>query len=287
MSFVEQQADAAGKHILKETLLKGCPNCLHTLSDVRGAITDWQQNTYQICRGCGCWVQNPQRDIAYETTYWGVVKDPDGNVRDLTKERDSRIRNWYCETVPFVNSLKPGRILDVGAGLGFFLSAINDQWEKHALDISERAISFINENQPNVTTHQGLLESNTFKDMKFDVVMAYHVIEHVPSPAEFLANIHRILAPGGTAIIGTPNIGSIAARWFKGNFRLLGNGHLCLFNPQSLEKACVEQGLRVKNVRMPYWQTDYAKPSQMLRMLDRKKLSPAFWGNVMNFYCTK
>ena len=39
----------------------------------------------------------------------------------------------------------------------------------------------------------------------------------------------------GLLIVGTPNIDSFIAKRFKGNFRLLGVGHLSMFNEKNLK----------------------------------------------------
>jgi 2-polyprenyl-3-methyl-5-hydroxy-6-metoxy-1,4-benzoquinol methylase len=46
----------------------------------------------------------------------------------------------------------------------------------------------------------------------FDLVTAIEVIEHVESPIGFLRNVGRLLAPGGVAVITTPNVDSLPAR---------------------------------------------------------------------------
>src|SRR5580658_1583849 len=46
----------------------------------------------------------------------------------------------------------------------------------------------------------------------FDLVTAVEVIEHVESPIGFLRNLGRLLAPGGVAVITTPNVDSLPAR---------------------------------------------------------------------------
>jgi 2-polyprenyl-3-methyl-5-hydroxy-6-metoxy-1,4-benzoquinol methylase len=54
---------------------------------------------------------------------------------------------------------------------------------------------------------------------KFGLVTAIEVIEHVESPIGFLRNIGNMLAPGGIAVLTTPNVESLPARL---KFMLLG-----------------------------------------------------------------
>lgn len=44
-----------------------------------------------------------------------------------------------------------------------------------------------------------------FKSSSFNFVFYHHVIEHVPDPNGTLAEINRLLIPGGVLYIGTPN----------------------------------------------------------------------------------
>lgn len=44
-----------------------------------------------------------------------------------------------------------------------------------------------------------------FPDASFDVLFSYHVLEHIPATDQALAEMHRVLRPGGVFCIGTPN----------------------------------------------------------------------------------
>lgn len=58
----------------------------------------------------------------------------------------------------------------------------------------------------------------------FDLITAIEVIEHVESPIGFLRNIGQLLAPGGVAVLTTPNVDSLPARLkflFKGKIRTM------------------------------------------------------------------
>ena len=77
------------------------------------------------------------------------------------------------------------------------------------------------------------------------------------------------------------------AKIFKGNFRLYGPGHLCLFNPKSLDDLLVSNNFKVFKREFPYWKTDYATAANFFRLFMPWKISPAFYGSLMTYYAHK
>jgi 2-polyprenyl-3-methyl-5-hydroxy-6-metoxy-1,4-benzoquinol methylase len=108
------------------------------------------------------------------------------------------------------------------------------------------------------------------EDGEFDVVLSNQVLEHIPNTDHFFQELHRILKPGGYAVVSTPNLGSwvhIAMLaltihpvhcWVSDRLCALGNpisslrgrirevpthAHLRLFTPRALQEMAQAYGL--------------------------------------------
>lgn len=52
---------------------------------------------------------------------------------------------------------------------------------------------------------RGDATSLDFADGRFDCIYSFHALEHIPDYRKALQEMRRVLAPGGTYCIGTPN----------------------------------------------------------------------------------
>ena len=81
---------------------------------------------------------NRVKKIQYEKNYHGLIKDPDGKLRDLSKERESKLAQMSY-IFSFLKKKKGGKILDVRCGHGWMLSKLGNRWNKHGVEVSEFA----------------------------------------------------------------------------------------------------------------------------------------------------
>lgn len=111
-----------------------------------------------------------------------------------------------------INSLQPnkGKILDIGAGTGEFLSvAKNDGWQTIGVEPSERAKSIAKSKGVSFVEETSELENHSF-----DVISMWHVLEHVPDLDKQIKELKRLLKPTGTLIIAVPNFKSFDAEHY-------------------------------------------------------------------------
>ena len=111
-----------------------------------------------------------------------------------------------------INSLQPnkGRILDIGAGTGDFLSvAKKDGWQTIGVEPSTKAKSIAINKGVSFVEFTTELENNSF-----DVISMWHVLEHVPDLDKQIKELKRLLKPKGTLIIAVPNFKSFDAKHY-------------------------------------------------------------------------
>lgn len=127
-----------------------------------------------------------------------------------------------------------GRLLDVGFGNGGFLKLATEMgWNAEGIDFDPKAVEVARARGLKVRCASAM--DLSAQNEQFDVITLSHVIEHVHSPTTLLEDLYRLLKPGGTLWLETPNINSMGARKFGQNWRgLEAPRHLTIFNSKSL-----------------------------------------------------
>ncbi len=228
------------------------------------------------------YIQIPKKDtVNYEDDYWHKIIDPDGKERNRLEERDQFLED-IDYIIKFLNSLSTGRILDIGCGLGWLLSALNDCWKKYGVEISQFASNYA---KRSYKVFNGPFIDYNCEDNFFDVVILHHVIEHMEDPLLNVLKIKKILKKNGFLIIGTPDFDSGCARRFGKNYRLLNDiTHISLFSNDSMHRFLREHGFKIIKVEYPFFKTRFFTKENLMRLFDVDKISPPFYGNFMTFF---
>lgn len=124
-------------------------------------------------------------------------------------------------------------LLDFGCGDGAFSYEMSRHGASvSGVDLSPEAVEFANRRHGELGTGgRFFVEScyeTHFDDGSFDGVLSTDVIEHVQDQRRFLAEIHRVLRPGGCAVISTPirltemPLDKLhVVEWFPGDFQAM------------------------------------------------------------------
>jgi len=142
-----------------------------------------------------------------------------------------------------------GRHLDVGCGAGQFLEVSRSLgMEVCGVEPNPAAAKAAQSKGLSVTC--GVLEDGGFPDRHFDLITMNHVFEHVGEPLVTLVEAGRILKPGGTLIVATPNAESLLLRLFGAYwFQLDAPRHLQIYTPDSIARLAQIAHLRIARTR--------------------------------------
>jgi SAM-dependent methyltransferase len=230
------------------------------------------------------WISIPAGETSYEENYWGEIVDPDGKRRDRSLERDMHLADIAAE-LSHVAALPGGRALDIGCGLGWLLSALSYKWERHGIEVSAYAAEKARQYAKVFT---GALLDYPVREGPFDLIAMHHVIEHMTDPIANITRVRELLKPGGSLVLGTPDFDSGCARRFGGNFRLLNDPtHVSLFSSESMHRFLRDHGFSIIQVDYPFFGTRHFTLDNLQRLFDTGRVSPAFYGNFMTFYCKR
>ena len=107
----------------------------------------------------------------------------------------------------------------------------------------------------------GTLEESGLPQRSYDVVSAFHVLEHVPDSRSFLRAMARWARPGGHVVIEVPNFASVQRRRLADRWSgLRPREHLVHFTPATLASTFAAAGITPVAVRSPA----YVGPPQSL-----------------------
>ncbi len=121
-----------------------------------------------------------------------------------------RLLQAYYLAKPFIK----GDLLELGCGEGRGVEQLSELAESYiGLDKIQEVIDVLKAKYPDLHFEQAVFPPfQKLKDNSFDSIVSFQVIEHVKEDADFLKEIHRVLKPGGVAVLTTPNIKKTLSR---------------------------------------------------------------------------
>jgi methionine biosynthesis protein MetW len=184
---------------------------------------------------------------------------------------DDRLSKVLSEAV----AVGPRKALDIGCGRGTLLRRLQSacpDCELYGIEISAASAAEAATFGIRVVA-AGIADGLPFPDGSMDLVVMGEVIEHLFDPDAALDEVRRVLAPGGTLILTTPNLASWSNRilllfgiqpFFTetstrkkygrvfaalGNFSPHVEGHLRVYTKRALLDLLADVGFRVTRVR--------------------------------------
>jgi 2-polyprenyl-3-methyl-5-hydroxy-6-metoxy-1,4-benzoquinol methylase len=184
----------------------------------------------------------------YEATRHNVWDDEvvDRRTEDFYGRARERAHHEFLDRI----APGPGRLLDVGCGLGYFLArASHAGWDVRGCDTSPAWVNATNERVGRPVASLGEVDGVIERDERFDVITVWDVIEHVYEPVPFLRSLAAHMNAHGRIFIRTPNVAYVlpvySLRRLLGHDVELGpTNHVVYFNASTMRRALALAGLK-------------------------------------------
>lgn len=240
---------------------RNCPLCgdeNEATPPSRYSLDKW---TVKECRTC-CFTyitSGPDYDALFEQMVWENSSRLESEWRESTRKVQqtlSKKTRWRMRLLPrkripelLARYADPGNVIDLGCGGGGQLDGLSDAFIPHGIEISKASAAKADARfRPkggyavNASCLEGLRELPT---AFFTAATLRSYLEHELRPAEVLSGLHRVLKPGGVAVVKVPNFASL-------NRRVMGRrwcgfrhpDHLNYFTPATLREMARNCGFQ-------------------------------------------
>lgn len=184
------------------------------------------------------------------------------------KEADMAFKRRAWTIFEWLGATEGKAILDCGCGRGFYLKMLRHVGNARlaGIDLELPYLRKARRNTaalPDVTIANASIYALPFPDAAFDAVILSEILEHVDREADALAEVRRVLKPGGLAILTVPHA-NYPFWWDPINKTLetlfgahVGRGplagiwafHVRLYTPERLREVVLAAGFEVEEER--------------------------------------
>jgi 2-polyprenyl-3-methyl-5-hydroxy-6-metoxy-1,4-benzoquinol methylase len=192
--------------------IKNCPICTQEAS----LYCSKDRANYFRCDFCGTIFQHPLPTLQ-EMMDYANAEYSDGLYKEYLEANDLKYATFEYRLNKVIEAFKKQnhsetspRILDVGCSNGRFIEvALRNRIDAWGLELSENAIAAATPAIRSRIYHGDANNIESLGAVKFDIITAFDLVEHLFDPFSFLNNLCKIVTKDGIVVITTPDASSL------------------------------------------------------------------------------
>ncbi len=246
--------------------VKHCPLCgasKSQLLDQREFRGEEIRN--RVCSGCGLVFQSPRMTAAeldrfYAQAYRQVYQGEAGPT-----QKDLFVQTGRAEALlAFLEKqeVKPSRYLDIGCSSGILLQRFRDHFDCDTVGVEPGDAYRAYAQGQGLDVYPELESLQAAGEERFDLISMAHVLEHIPDPVDYLADLREHhLTPSGLILLEVPNL------YAHDSFEI---AHMTSFSAHTLRQVIQQAGFNLialkrhgqpRSAILPLYLTVLARPS--------------------------
>ena len=226
---------------------KRCLICKRTkFTQKSKTVRDSKNHQILMCKSCGHIQIHPIPTLTEEKKFYDDNKQEKNlNIKHSIDEIKKKSMSDTNRRVKFVSKLvkKNEKILEIGSGYGLFLEGMKKRGQNViGIEISKEKREIAKKITKAQILDINILEKK-IKIPKVDVIVLFHVLEHISEPVKFLKNLRNMLKMNGRIVVEVPNHNDHQLQLNK-KYREFywQRAHIHYFTPKIFQKVLEESG---------------------------------------------
>jgi len=259
------------------------------LCNSTAAIHVFQKNNYDFVRCTECGLvfldYDPNEKSIYQLYNQGYFKDKNtvcGFSDYFSLEKAFR-KTFLRKLQKILRFKRHGRLLEIGAGPGFFLNEAKKFFQISGNEISKEACDFAKKNYGIYMECNSFQPDNYSRDT-FDVIVMFDVIEHLTKPFDILKGVFTIQKKNGLLVLSTGDVDSLIAKVSGKRWHLFTlPEHLFFFSKRTIRLALEKVGY--KAIKINYEYNYYTLKYILERLTKSFEVGAGFYRNPSRINC--
>lgn len=274
-------------------------NCPWCSSEDWTSWSDFFENFPPVkCNDCGViFLQKRLNEKGRKRFYQNYVQ-----LHETPDRLAPRLKMYEIEYKLISRIVPGGKILDVGCGSGKFISNFPSQrYKRFGVEYGSQALEKARQLIGREFIFEGGLLDAPLTEENFDLIIFRGALEHLSNPRQILDKACILTKKGGCIFLTSmPNLECVCAELYKTKWTQHRDfEHIIHFGKFHFRTYFKEKGFQEIMDKEFYWDTPYARPYEdilevaeaiKLRQLGStpiKRVSPAFWGNILSMVFKK